>query len=174
MCQECYKIDKVLVITHMEADTMQKNTNVAQSNSEKLAWQILTVAPVMKKRLFRPDFERGANQLPLSYVQVLATLDIEESMTVTEISERFDIAKPKLTPLIDRMIEAGYVKRVRNSTDRRVVHVFILDKGREKVKEMVESLKGTIQGWSKSMTDEDMGRVTDAIELIRSILSKCE
>ena len=95
-------------------------------------------------------------------------------MSVSEISKRFDIAKPNITPLIDRMIEAGYVKRVRNSTDRRVVHVFILDKGREKVKEMVESLKGTIQGWSKSMTDEDMGRVTDAIELIRSILSKCE
>lgn len=153
---------------------MQKNTNAAQSNSEKLAWQILTVAPVLKKRLFRPDFEQGANQLPLSYAQVLATLSIEESMTVTEISERFDIAKPNITPLIDRMIEAGYVKRVRNSTDRRVVHVFILDKGREKVTEMVKSLQDTVQGWSKTMTEEDMGRVTDAIELIRSILAKGE
>lgn len=153
---------------------MQKNTNVVQSNSEKLAWQILTVAPVLKKRLFRPDFEQDTNQLPLSYAQVLATLSIEESMTVTEISERFDIAKPNITPLIDRMIEAGYVKRVRNSTDRRVVHVFILDKGREKVADMVASLKGTVQGWSKTMTDEDMGRVTDAIEVIRSILAKGE
>lgn len=153
---------------------MQKNTNVAQSNAEKLAWQILTVAPVLKKRLFRPDFEQDTNQLPLSYAQVLATLSIEESMTVTEISERFDIAKPNITPLIDRMIEAGYVKRVRNSTDRRVVHVFILDKGREKVADMVASLKGTVQGWSKTMTDEDMGRVTDAIEVIRSILAKGE
>ncbi len=153
---------------------MQKNTNVAQSNSEKLAWQILTVAPVLKKRLFRPDFEQDTNQLPLSYAQVLATLGIEESMTVTEISERFDIAKPNITPLIDRMIEAGYVKRVRNSTDRRVVHVFILDKGREKVADMVASLKGTVQGWSKTMTDEDMGRVTDAIEVIHSILAKGE
>lgn len=153
---------------------MQKNTNAAQSNSEKLAWQILTVAPVLKKRLFRPDFEQGANQLPLSYAQVLATLSIEESMTVTAISERFDIAKPNITPLIDRMIEAGYVKRVRNTTDRRVVHVFILDKGREKVTEMVKSLQDTVQGWSKTMTEEDMGRVTDAIELIRSILAKGE
>ncbi|MBQ1257030.1 MAG: MarR family transcriptional regulator [Clostridia bacterium] len=153
---------------------MQKNTNNAVDNYEKLSWQILTVAPLLKKRLFRPDFEQGANQLPLSYAQVLATLNIEESMTVTEISERFDIAKPNITPLIDRMIEAGYVKRVRNSTDRRVVQVFILDKGREKVAEMVESLKETVQGWSKSITDEDMVRVTDAIDVIRSILAKGE
>ena len=153
---------------------MQKNTNNAVDNYEKLSWQILTVAPMLKKRLFRPDFEQGANQMPLSYAQVLATLDIEESMTVTEISDRFDIAKPNITPLIDRMIEAGYVKRVRNSTDRRVVQVFILDKGREKVAEMVESLKETVQGWSKSITDEDMVRVTDAIDVIRSILAKGE
>ncbi|MBQ4619229.1 MAG: MarR family transcriptional regulator [Clostridia bacterium] len=144
------------------------------TNTEKLAWQILTVAPIMKKRLFRPDFDQGANQLPLSYAQVLATLDIEESMTVTEISERFDIAKPNITPLIDRMIEAGYVKRVRNSTDRRVVHVIILEKGREKVREMVASLTNTVQGWSKAMTEEEIQKVTDAIEEIRSILAKGE
>lgn len=153
---------------------MQKTSNTAYEKNEKLAWQILTVAPVLKKRLFRPDFEQGSNQLPLSYAQVLATLDIEESMTVTEISERFDIAKPNITPLIDRMIDAGYVKRVRNSTDRRVVHVIILEKGREKVRDMIESLKGTIQGWSDTMTEEDIGRVTDAIEVIRSILVKGE
>lgn len=144
------------------------------TNTEKLAWQILTVAPVLKKRLFRPDFDQGANQLPLSYAQVLATLDIEESMTVSEISERFDIAKPNITPLIDRMIEAGYVKRVRNSTDRRVVHVIILEKGREKVREMVASLTNTVQGWSKTMTEEEIHKVTDAIEEIRLILAKGE
>lgn len=144
------------------------------TNTEKLAWQILTVAPIMKKRLFRPDFDQGANQLPLSYAQVLATLDIEESMTVTEISERFDIAKPNITPLIDRMIDAGYVKRVRNSTDRRVVHVIILEKGREKVREMVASLTNTVHGWSKAMTEEEIQKVTDAIEEIRSILAKGE
>ena len=144
------------------------------TNAEKLAWQILTVAPIMKKRLFRPDFDQGANQLPLSYAQVLATLYIEESMTVTEISERFDIAKPNITPLIDRMIEAGYVKRVRNSTDRRVVHVIILEKGREKVREMIASFTNTIQGWSGTLTDEEIQKVTDAIEEIRSILAKGE
>ncbi len=143
-------------------------------NLEKLAWQILTVAPVLKKRLFRPDFEQSENQLPLSYAQVLATLNNEQSMTVSEISERFDIAKPNITPLIDRMIEAGYVKRVRNSTDRRVVHVVILEKGREKVNDMVDSLKGSIQNWPNKMTEEDMARVTDAIEVIRSILAKGE
>ena len=105
---------------------------------------------------------------------MLATLNNEESMTVTEISERFDIAKPNITPLIDRMIDAGYVKRVRNSTDRRVVHVVILEKGREKVKDMVESLKGAICGWSNEMTDEDMVKVTEAIDVISSILAKGE
>lgn len=153
---------------------MQINSNNGNEKYDKLAWQILTVAPVLKKRLFRPDFEQASGQLPLSYAQVLATLDVEGSMTVSEISEKFDIAKPNITPLIDRMIEAGYVKRVRNSTDRRVVHVMILDKGREKVKEMLSSLKVSISGWAQPIADEDMKKVTDAIEVLRSILAKGE
>ena len=153
---------------------MQFNSNTGSEKYEKLAWQILTVAPVLKKRLFRPDFEQATSQLPLSYAQVLATLNIEESMTVTEISERFDIAKPNITPLIDRMIEACYVKRVRNYADRRVVHVIILDKGREKVKEMVSSLMTTISGWAQAISDEDMVKVTDSIDVIRTVLAKSE
>ena len=153
---------------------MNTNTNEKLDTREKLAWQILTVAPVLKKRLFRPDFEQTNHQLPLSYAQVLATLDAVGSMTVTEISERFDIAKPNITPLIDRMIEAGYVKRVRNSTDRRVVHVIILEKGREKVGEMIGSLKKTIQSWSEKISDEDMEKVEKSIEVIREVLEKGE
>jgi len=153
---------------------MKSNTNAKINTKETLAWQILTVAPVMKKRLFRPDFEQNGEQLPLSYAQVLATLDVKESMTVTEISERFDIAKPNITPLIDRMIEAGYVKRVRNSTDRRVVHVIILDKGRAKVKDMIASLNKTIDGWASAISDEDINKIAESIETIREVLEKSE
>lgn len=145
---------------------MIANTNDKLSN---IAWQILTTAPIFKKRLFRPEIEQKQNPIPLSYVQVLAALNEKESMSVSEISARFDIAKPNITPLIDRLIDAGYVKRVRNTADRRVVHVVIVDKGREKVAEVVDSLKKSITSWSESLDDEKLDRLSGAIETIRDI-----
>ena len=153
---------------------METNNEKKRDTLEKLAWQILTIAPLLKKRIFRPEIEQNDNALPLSYIQVLVALDESETMTVTEISSRFDIAKPNITPLIDRMIEAGYVKRIRNSADRRVVHVVIQEKGREKVRSIVGSLKGGISKWSGNIKEHDMVRLTDAISIIYNILKASE
>ena len=90
---------------------MENCTNERQETLEKIARQVLTAAPVFKKKLFRPDIEQKDNPIPLSYVQVLAALDEADRLSVSEISARFDIAKPNITPLIDRMINAGYVTR---------------------------------------------------------------
>ena len=71
--------------------------------------------------------------MPLSHVQVLAMLDHRGSLSITEISNSFGIAKPNITPLVDRLIEDGLVMRERNSADRRVVNVVICEKGRERL-----------------------------------------
>ena len=141
---------------------------------EKISENIIQVIPLLKKRLNRMSAFQGEHSLPLSHYQVLSLLDERGSMSVSEISEYFDIAKPNITPLIDRMIEAGYVKRVRNSTDRRVVHVIILEKGREKVKEMIGSLRKTVEDWSSGISNEDMNKITQSIDTIRTILEKSE
>ena len=153
---------------------MNNFTNDTRDILERLAWQILTVVPLFKKRLFRVEIEQGENALPMSYIQVLAALSEAESMTVSEISARFGIAKPNITPLIDKMIEAGYMKRVRNTADRRVVHVVIQDKGREKVESIVGSLKGSISKWSSGIKSSEMVKMSDAISVINNVLKACE
>ncbi len=114
--------------------------------------------------------EQKDNPIPLSYVQVLAALDEADRLSVSEISARFDIAKPNITPLIDRMINAGYVTRERNAADRRVVHVVILDKGREKVRDTVEALRVCMDAWAKELDAGKLETLSDALETIRQLL----
>ncbi len=149
---------------------MDLTTNDNKNTLKTLAWQILTVAPIFKKRLFRPEIVQAQHPIPLSYIQVLAALNESDTLSVSEISRRFDIAKPNITPLIDRMIDAGYVKRTRNSSDRRVVHVLILEKGREKINEIIDALSESIGSWSENITPEDLVRLSHAIDEIQSIL----
>ena len=149
---------------------MENCTNERQETLEKIARQVLTAAPVFKKKLVRPDIEQKDNPIPLSYVQVLAALDEADRLSVSEISARFDIAKPNITPLIDRMINAGYVTRERNAADRRVVHVVILDKGREKVRDTVEALRVCMDAWAKELDAGKLETLSDALETIRQLL----
>ena len=68
------------------------------------------------------------------------------------------------------MINAGYVTRERNAADRRVVHVVILDKGREKVRDTVEALRVCMDAWAKELDAGKLETLSDALETIRQLL----
>ena len=116
--------------------TNEKNLTVSTQCVENIAQGIFQVQPLLKKRLVKLSAIQSEQGIPLSHVQVLAMLEEVGSMSVSEISKRFGIAKPNITPLVDRLVNAGLVDRVRSETDRRVVNIVILEEGRNRKKEI--------------------------------------
>lgn len=51
--------------------------------------------------------------------------------TVTEIAEVMGVQPSAITAILDRMHKSGFISRERSATDRRVVEVYITDRGRE-------------------------------------------
>ena len=97
--------------------------------------------PLMRRRLLPSSAQQAEFGMPLSHVQVLVMLDHRGSLSITEISNSFGIAKPNITPLVDRLIEEGLVMRERNSADRRVVNVVICEKGRERLADIYRPVR---------------------------------
>lgn len=71
-------------------------------------------------------------ELGLTYPQYLAMLVLwqGDGITVGEISARLLTDPGSLTPLLKRLEAEGLLKRIRSSTDERVVELFLTDKGR--------------------------------------------
>ena len=104
--------------------------------------------PLMRRKLLPSSAQQAEFGMPLSHVQVLVMLDHRGSLSITEISQSFGIAKPNITPLVDRLIEEGLVMRERNSADRRVVNVVLLPKGEEKLACIRETIVRQVMRWS--------------------------
>ena len=147
-------------------DTTGVDTAVIASIADKL----FQVMPLLRKRMLRLDGMQVEYGIPLSHVQVLAMLEEPGSMSVSEISRRFGIAKPNITPLVDRLVSAGLVERVRNKTDRRVVDVYILDSGREKLREIQKVLYDHVLNWSSTVSTEDYAQLDSALSTILRVL----
>lgn len=132
---------------------------------------VFSVLPLLRKRLIHLDTVQEEHGIPLSHVQVLTMLFRQNSMSVSEISRKLGIAKPNITPLVDRLIEQGYVERVRDTEDRRVVNVLILPQGREKLSAIHDSLTEQVSGWSREMTASDFEELANSLANIARILS---
>ena len=128
--------------------------------------------PLMRRKLLPSSAQQAEFGMPLSHVQVLVMLDHRGSLSITEISNSFGIAKPNITPLVDRLIEEGLVMRERNSADRRVVNVVICEKGRERLADIYRDLCDNLFDWTRTLSQEDMTAFNAALETIVRLLRK--
>ncbi|MBQ8535902.1 MAG: MarR family transcriptional regulator, partial [Clostridia bacterium] len=112
---------------------MAKKKSVDAALVDQVAQNLFNALPIFRKRLVHMDVIQREYHIPLSHVQVLAMLNDNGSMSVSEISRRLGIAKPNITPLVDRLILAGLVERCRDENDRRVVNISICQSGVEKL-----------------------------------------
>ena len=102
---------------------MPRKQTVNEGLIDSVARNLFLALPIFRKRLLHMDVIQREFNIPLSHVQVMAMLFDNGSMNVSEISRKLGIAKPNITPLIDRLIAEGYVERRRDEKDRRNLRV---------------------------------------------------
>lgn len=108
--------------------------------------------------------------VPLSHVQVLAMLNDNGSMNVSEISRRLGIAKPNITPLIDRLIADQFVERSRDDADRRMVNVHICPAGVARLQEIRVKMRELVGEWATSLSITDLRNLNQSLTTITQVL----
>lgn len=152
----------------MSTDKASEDT---QARLGHLYEMLFPAGPLMRRRLLPPSAQQANLGHRCLHVQVLAMLDHRGSLSVSEISRVFGIAKPNITPLVDRMIEEGLVMRERNSADRRVVNVVICEEGRKRLAEIYRKLCDSLFEWTRTLNDEELRAFNAALETIVRLLS---
>jgi DNA-binding MarR family transcriptional regulator len=62
---------------------------------------------------------------------VVAQLNDEDGISLSQLGERLHFDNPTITGVVDRMEREGLVERRRDADDRRVINVFLTQKGRK-------------------------------------------
>jgi len=68
------------------------------------------------------------------YLVLLAIKNHNTPARIVDIARWGERHPNSVSTIVDRMVKAGLLKRVRDKTDRRVVHVFITSKGEDAIK----------------------------------------
>ena len=149
---------------------MKKRT-IDPAMIDAVAQNMFHVLTLLKKRLMHMDMVQKEHGTPLSHVQVLAMLQDAGTMSVSEISRRLGIAKPNITPLVDRLFECGYVDRQHDENDRRVVNIVLMPAGEEKLAAIRGTIARQIQGQAESLTVSEFRDLHESLQSIVRILS---
>ena len=61
------------------------------------------------------------------YLDVINEL---ENPTLGEIAKKLALSKPSITAIIEKLVQSGYIVKVKSDADRRVSHIHLGDKGK--------------------------------------------
>lgn len=157
----------------MAANNTEERTDPRQAVIENIAKMAYDVLPLMRSRLLGVEQQAEQSKLPLSHLQILALLNKSGSLSITAISKRFGIAKPNITPIIDRLLAEGYVDRSRDTQDRRIVNIVLCDAGRQRIEEVHRAQAARIsQDTARTLSAADLASLHAALMQVESLLNR--
>ena len=101
------------------------------------------------------------------YYQILGILVNSGPLPISKIGSQLYISKPNMTPLIDKLVDDGWVMRSRSDKDRRIVNVEITEEGKKFLFEAHKDVKNNIKENLKSLDEDELKILNESLENIR-------
>jgi len=146
----------------------QKERSLSSPSPERLrAWRLYFESALALLDVLDTELEREAG-IPLRWYDVLVQLEESpEGIPMNALAERILYSKSGFTRVVDRMEEAGLVRRVRPQHDRRSILVVLTEKGIE----MMGSARryhrdGIERHFSQHLSEHEIKTLTRALEKI--------
>jgi len=113
----------------------------------------------------------GDHGLHATDVQALAAiLDADEPMTPGRLRERLGLTSGAVTACVDRLERAGHIRRVRESADRRVVHLRYAADARPAARTYFRPLAEATQAAADRFSEEELAVVRSFLAAINEEL----
>jgi DNA-binding MarR family transcriptional regulator len=142
--------------------------SLSSPSSERLrAWRLFFESALALVDVLDAELERDAG-IPLRLYDVLVKLEeTPDGLRMNELAERILYSKSGFTRVVDRLEEAGLVRRVRPEDDRRSILVLLTDEGRTTMERARRHHRHAIeQHFSRHLSDTDVKALTRALEKV--------
>ncbi|MFC3040045.1 MarR family winged helix-turn-helix transcriptional regulator [Virgibacillus xinjiangensis] len=116
------------------------------------------------------------NNYPITSPQFVALqwLVEEGDLTIGELSNKISLAFSTTTDLVDRMEKNDLVERVKDTRDRRVVRIHVLEKGSTIIQEVIEKRQDFLGAVLEGFTEEEAGSLNELLGLLYKEMEKIQ
>src|SRR6266567_2093852 len=115
---------------------------------------------------WRDILELRATKGQLKLLRVLMTY---QRCTMQELAEQLDVASPTVTGMVKRLLAQGFVERVRDEQDWRVVQVLPTERGQRAVTLYEEFWRANLQRLLVQLSQEELAQLRVALPILRHL-----
>ena len=101
---------------------------------------------------------------------VLRYIMQNENCTPTDLAKQFYVQKGAVTAIINRLADKGYVRRERDTKDRRVIYLHLTDKGIHFYEESLKKIHDNFASLMAHFTDQEIETFIQTYEKLATAL----
>lgn len=116
------------------------------------------------------------NNYPITTPQFIALQFLLEDgdLTLGELSKKINLAFSTTTDLVDRMEKNDIVERVKDTKDRRVVRIHLLERGKVIIREVIEKRQQYLGEVLTNVKEEDMGQLSRLLHIMHQEMKQAK
>ena len=152
----------------LHSELSHEGRSLSSPSPERLrAWRLFFESALALLDVLDGELEHAVG-IPMRWYDALVHLEeAPEGIRMNELAERILYIKSGFTRVIDRMEEAGLVRRVRPEHDRRSILVVLTGKGAETLERARRHHRDGIENhFSQYLTENDVKALTRALEKV--------
>lgn len=138
----------------------------------RITADLTDIMMILHKRIFNPSIIAKRSKISPAQLGIMFTLLRIENPSVSQLAKLLRISKPNMTPLLDSLIELGYIKRDRDEKDRRILRISLTKEGKAFYEKMKEYNSEAIENGMKSLTPEEAEEMARCSGILLSLLKK--
>jgi DNA-binding MarR family transcriptional regulator len=135
----------------------------------EFADRVSEIMPAIMKEFLRSQ-SGGFYKIKITLPQ-LAIMNILERVkdaNMTNLAKAMNVTTSAMTGVVDRLVRDGYVARVRDAEDRRIVHIKLTAKGLKTIRAAIEDRKRATIKMFGVISQEEREKYLEILEHIKS------
>lgn len=141
-------------------------------NVNKISKDFFELIMHLHKNVIRPDDFIKNLSIPPSHVKVIFYLAQNGSCSVSNIARDLCISKSNMTPILDKLLDLGYITRCEDPDDRRVILIKVTPKAHEAFKMKNECVINFLSQKFSSLNESELNLLEESITNLNEIILK--
>lgn len=133
-----------------------------------IAENLISIHPLLYKSISKPL--RHQTSITPGGMFVLGSLKRYGILSMSDIGKCLSMPKPHITVIVDRLIEEGYVERLSDTKDRRIVNILLTEKGLKDFEDIKQAVSENLKIKLSTLNDEEQEILATASQQVKEIL----
>jgi len=146
----------------IDMDQDEQIYNVADDMSQ--------IIPLLYRWILRPDVTGISPYSPM--IAVMKVVKKQGPISMSAIAQALYYSKQNLTSLVDNLVKKGYVERMLDPSDRRVLNIALTESGRAFMAERKKMIKNRLVEDLSHLSEEELEHLFEAFEEVKLALPK--